>query len=217
MKYLYGELPPEQHEQRARHLLECGECCKQVDRWRKTMGNLEDGRMAYMGARRVNPSIFRATRWAAAAVLILAVGIFAGRYSAPAPDMDKLYRDLETSLTLSLESKLTNDITQKTIDDRMALAQIQSEFRHEIEQVFLDAMDEYAAETYRASTETMDKTFGNFTRSLGEVLDEMDRRLAEQEIMRNDLVNFAAQTTDEIMFNRQGLEMLFAARDRMKE
>jgi len=213
MKYLYGELAPEQHEQRARHLLECGACREQVDRWRGTIGSLEGVRASYMGGRRVNPSIFRVTRWVAAAVLIMTVGIFAGRYSAPGPDMDKLYKDLEVSLTSSLETKLKNDITRQVQDDRMVLASIQSEYRQEIEHLF----QEYAAESYRASTESMDMRLVNLTNLLGEVLDEMDRRLAEQEMMGNGWINFAAQTQDEILINRQGLEMLFAARDRMNQ
>jgi len=218
MKYLYGELAPDDHERRARHLLECEACREEVERWRGTMSGLEGGRAAYMGGRSVSPSIFRATRWVAAAVLIMAMGIFAGRYSAPGPDMDELYHDLEVSLTSSLETKLQDNLSRKVDDEMRVLASIQSDFRRDVEQLFRDAMEEYAAETYLASTETMDTAFGNLTRSLGEVLDELDRRLAEQEKMRSDMINFAEQTQGEIMINRQGLEMLFASGNgRLKE
>ena len=212
MKYLYGELPPAKHEVQGRHLMECSECREQVERWRGTMGSLEGGRAAYRGGRGVSLSIFRVMRWAAAAVLILALGIFAGRYTAARPDMDKLYNDLEVSLTSSLETRLKADWNEQVQNDRMVLATIHDDFRREVEQLFQEALAEYAAETYRASTETMEKALGNLTVSLGEVLDEMDRRLAEQEMMRSDLVNFAAQTQDEIMRHRQGLELLFAGR-----
>jgi len=215
MKYLYGELAPDDHERRARHLLECEACREQVERWRGTMGGLEGGRAAYMGGRGVNPSVFRLTRWAAAAVLILAVGIFAGRYTAPGPDMDRLYRDLEVSLASSLETRLTENMSRMVQEERLAMANIQGEYRREIEQMFQGALEEYAAETYQASAETMDKALVKLTESLGEILDELDRRLAEQEKTRKELVNFASQTQDEIMINRQGLEMLFAALNRM--
>ena len=100
-------------------------------------------------------------------------------------------------------------------EERLAMANIQGEYRREIEQMFQGALEEYAAETYQASAETMDKALVKLTESLGEILDELDRRLAEQEKTRKELVNFASQTQDEIMINRQGLEMLFAALNRM--
>ncbi len=100
--FLYGELAPETHASLEQHLIDCAECRAQVDQWRQTMAALDGWKL------RARPTAVRLRapflRWAAAAVVFLGIGLFAGRLTTPRPNTDRIATELEQRFHTELQA-----------------------------------------------------------------------------------------------------------------
>ncbi|MHC5033604.1 MAG: anti-sigma factor family protein [Planctomycetota bacterium] len=163
MEYLYGELAGEARSALAAHLQECGECQEQVESWRGVMTQLDAWQIP-QGRRRA-PAMRGLVRLAAAAVVLLGLGIVVGRLSAPSLDVASLRADLERSLRSSLGREIRGALRE--------------ELRAE--------MKDMAVVTLVASRDAAEERLGEYARAL-----DATRRsdllalatLTEQELMR---------------------------------
>src|SRR5262249_21689693 len=82
MSFLYGECPPERRRELDTHLATCAVCASQVQTWRSSMNALDEWPLPTK--RHVRRQWIRTLKWAAAAAVVLAVGIGIGRQSSNA-------------------------------------------------------------------------------------------------------------------------------------
>jgi hypothetical protein len=104
LDFLYGELPPAEHQRQQQHLAACPTCAAELALTRRTLAALDTWKIPVLPARRsgfVGP-----LKWAAAAVLVLGVGLAAGRLSAPQLDPTKLRADVASTLRQEFQSDL---------------------------------------------------------------------------------------------------------------
>ena len=82
MSFLYGECAPERRRELDAHLAACPACAGQVQTWRSSMNALDDWPLPAKrhGRRQWVPAL----KWAAAAAIVLAVGIAIGRQTSNA-------------------------------------------------------------------------------------------------------------------------------------
>ncbi|MBL9135970.1 MAG: zf-HC2 domain-containing protein [Verrucomicrobiales bacterium] len=78
MSWLYGETEAAETLELEAHLAVCPDCRARVDRWRQTMGHLDAAAGPRLETVR-RRSVWPAVKWAAAAMILLASGIWIGR------------------------------------------------------------------------------------------------------------------------------------------
>ena len=124
-----------------------------IQRARDTLVNKEKSQQRVSS--RIWRNIFKSpiTKFAAAAVLLIAVGYATGRLSAPEPlDVEELKASLESSLKSSLEPAIRQDLLEQ-MDDRWqsafadGIAQIKEELQRQVRR----DLTEFAAQTLAAS------------------------------------------------------------------
>ncbi len=112
MAFLYGEVPAATQQELEAHLGQCAVCAAQVKQWREGMNALDTWKIpTRKPARR---SFVPVMKWAAAAAVVLLIGIFLGRQtSRDGAEMAKL-RNSVAQLTARVEqqgqSTLTNSV-----------------------------------------------------------------------------------------------------------
>src|SRR3954452_9214013 len=75
--FVFGEAEAEQREQLEAHLKECEQCCGEIAKWQGSLRELDTWQLP---PRQTRPRIAsRPIAWAAAAVLMLGVGMAAGQ------------------------------------------------------------------------------------------------------------------------------------------
>lgn len=79
MEWLYGESPAGDHQRLQAHLETCAQCQERVARWQAVMQQLNTAVLPK--AQPFWPRALPLARWAAAAVLVLGLGIWIGRWS----------------------------------------------------------------------------------------------------------------------------------------
>ena len=102
MSFLYAEDSPAQHRALAGHLLCCPACHQQIQRWRVTQQALDGwalpapqpGRPRFLRPRFLRPF----ARWAAAAVVLVGIGLAFGRITSPARDLAAVQAALDAKL-----------------------------------------------------------------------------------------------------------------------
>jgi hypothetical protein len=86
MEFLYEDPSPERKRKLTEHLSRCPTCRLQVDAWRAAMASLENWQAPVIS--KTSRSWFSSLKWAAAAVILLALGFAFGRHgSATAKDL----------------------------------------------------------------------------------------------------------------------------------
>lgn len=105
MAYLYDELPPERKRELHAHLAQCGDCGRHLQQWRATMTALDEWRLPVWGRATPRWQPVTLLKWAAAAVVVLTVGIAIGRQSSNA---NAEVAELKSALT-QLAQQLEND------------------------------------------------------------------------------------------------------------
>jgi hypothetical protein len=162
------------------------------------------------------------TKVAAAAVLLIIAGYAVGRLTAPqAPDIKELRRNLEISLTASLEPA----IRQKLLDEmnrrwQLALASSYLNLKDELSEQYRNDLNDYALRTLAASSaltnrqleelidaistaQTQDRQW--FTAALSEI--ELNRRQDKTQLA-SGLEALAYQTEDQLQRTRQDMVQL---------
>lgn len=87
--YLYGEATIVARKELSGHLRNCAQCREEVERWRRNIKRLDTWKLPRV--RRRHPELLAPfLKWAAAAAIMLAAGIWVGRATAPKIDMDKV-------------------------------------------------------------------------------------------------------------------------------
>lgn len=105
MAYLYHEVDPSTRSGLEQHLAGCPACTSQVATWRTTMGQLEAWGLP---AHEAEPATFRipfpALKWAAAALILVGLGLFLGRMSSPPPDLAALRQEIAQQVRQELDA-----------------------------------------------------------------------------------------------------------------
>jgi hypothetical protein len=119
--FLFGEAGPETRRTLTAHLQSCPQCAAQVEGWRRTMGKLDRWELPPALSRRPG-FLAPAFRWAAAAALVLFVGLAAGRVTARSGlSREQLRAEIERAVTSAVEqarNQTTESIT--ALDARLA-------------------------------------------------------------------------------------------------
>jgi len=146
------------------------------------------------------------TKFAAAAVLLIAVGYATGRLSAPEPlDVEELKAALETSLKSSLEPAIRQDLLEQMNDRwQSAFAAGSAQLKEELQRQVRRDLTEFAAQTLAASGTLTNQRLMELIQLI-----EATRRRERQQIeaafeqieqekiqLRNGLLAVAAQTNE---------------------
>lgn len=177
-----------------------------IQRVRGTLINEEKSRQ------RASTKIWRAvfkspvTKFAAAAVLLIAVGYATGRLSAPEPlDVEELKAALEISLKSSLEPAIRQDLLEEMNERwQSAFAASCAQIKEELQQQVRRDLTEFAAQTLAASGSLTNQRLMELIQLI-----EATRRRERQQIeaafeqieqekilLRNGLLAVAAQTKE---------------------
>jgi len=177
-----------------------------VQRVRDTLINKEKSRQGT--SPRIWLEIFKSpiTKFAAAAVLLIAVGYATGRLSAPPPlDIEELKAALETSLKSSLEPAIRQDLLEQMNEQwQSAFAVSSAQIKEELHQQVRRDLTEFAAQTLTASGTLTNQRLMELIQLI-----EAARRRERQQIeaafeqieqekiqLRNGLLAVAAQTNE---------------------
>ncbi len=196
MDYLYGELHGRARSKLKGHLADCPECRAAVSTWREAMGHLDAWRMP----RQRLPAARRFARAAAAALLLMALGYAIGWLRPrPAVDVEALRAEWQASLS----------------DARSQIeAELYAQLRADMEQL--------AAQTFAASNAVTNRLLNQFIEAyLAARAEEQEaiaaaflgierRRVADDVVLRDDLIALAALTGGELLRTRQDMATLLA-------
>lgn len=110
MSWLYGESTPAEKLDLEAHLAVCPECRARVDRWRQTMGLLDSA-----AGPRLEPvrrwSLRPTLQWAAAAMVLLASGVWIGRQTtAGDPRAEERYRQWAAEWQAQTDAQRRQDL-----------------------------------------------------------------------------------------------------------
>lgn len=119
--FLYGEAPPAAAAELQRHLDQCPACQSQIQDWRRTTRMLDSWKIP--GARPKASLREPTLRWAIAALLLLCVGLAAGRLSNPRLDPDQVRAQLVPALRQELRQDFESTLqtAMKEADHRADL------------------------------------------------------------------------------------------------
>ena len=163
---------------------------------------------------RIWQTVFKSpiTKFAAAAVLLIAVGYATGRLSAPQPlDVEELKAALETSLKASLEPAIRQDlIAQLNKQWQSAFALNSAQLKEELHQQVRRDLTEFAAQTLAASGTLTNQRLVELIRLIEaarirerqQVAAALEQIEQEKIQFRNGLLAVAAQT-NELMITKQ--------------
>ncbi len=117
MDYLYGEMPAADQRAAERHLQQCPECARRVERWQATMGLLDTDRATLVRPGRGRWAVFAApaVRLALAASVVLVAGILAGRATGLSRD------DLAREIAIA-RGQIEADLARKRSEELQSMA-----------------------------------------------------------------------------------------------
>ena len=177
-----------------------------IQRARDTLVNKEKSQQHVSS--RIWRNIFKSpiTKFAAAAVLLIAVGYATGRLSAPEPlDVEELKAALETSLKASLEPAIRQDlIAQLNKQWQSAFAVNSAQLKEELHQQVRRDLTEFAAQTLAASGTLTNQRLMELIRLIEaarirerqQVAAALEQIEQEKIQFRNGLLAVAAQTNE---------------------
>ena len=192
MAYLYNEAP--QAERLSAHLSGCPECKEQVAAWRAARSGLDAWPLNPARGRVASQRPWTRIRWAAAAVLLLGVGLGIGRLSSAPVTAERLRADLEPRLRRDL--------------------------RVELEQAFRAELDRTAAATQAAFNEQTKQLLSDYTKdletkraediqTLNAALDRLEsQRLADFVSLKKDVDTLAFRTESGLRRTQQQIVQL---------
>ena len=187
MSFLYREDKPARHAELDAHLHACAECRRLVQTWRGSMATLDA--WSVPEARR-SWSAQPALRWAAAAAVVLGVGIGIGRVSSFA---NAEMKQMATALRAEMETKLASAREAFAQD----LRQQRAEFAEAVHAAAIDAAGEEAEHLLARITKAIDDrreaAHGAYLAALRQV---EDQRQTDYATLRKDLDTVAVNADD---------------------
>jgi hypothetical protein len=186
MEYLYDETAPGRKRELQEHLAQCGDCGRQLQRWRSGLAALDEWRLP--ARPRPQPRWQPATtlKWAAAAAVVLAVGFAIGRQTSSTTREVAALKASVAHLSGRMQSA-RGFIGTNTLEFESATAN-QETFRWLSE--YAQANEEIRAEDHR---------------TVALALREMDSRLIK---LRNELETVAVNTAAGFRQTKAGLTTL---------
>ena len=124
VQYLYGELKPDLRRQLNEHLQDCPECGEELQNWKHSLQRLDAWKLP-----RTSPRLDAVTpflKWAAAAVIVLALGFGFGRLTAHKADVEQVRAQVEPKIRREFAELLRREI-DKSSATTLAQAQRHSE------------------------------------------------------------------------------------------
>lgn len=197
MSFLYGEDSPARHAELGAHLQSCADCRRQVQTWRGSMAAL-DTWAAPKPQRRWAPA--PAVRWAAAAVVVLGLGIGMGRMTSPAqPDINQLAATLRTEMETKLASARE--------EFGRSLQQQRTEFVEAVHAAAIDAAGEETEHLFARIAKVIDARREADQEIYLAALKQIEDRYAT---LRQDLNTVAVNADDGLLEAREQLVALAA-------
>ena len=138
MSYLYDELNADQSANLQAHLHTCPDCKSKVNEWQAARSGLDEWRVPKRRGRVVlaQPMV----KWAAAAAIVLSIGVGIGRLTSAPLDVQQVRAAIEPEM--------------------------RQELRREFAQLFRDQLDKSASTTLAASTEQTRQLLAEFARAV---------------------------------------------------
>ena len=138
MSYLYDELNADQSANLKAHLHTCPDCKSKVNEWQTARSGLDEWRVPKRRGRVVlaQPMV----KWAAAAAIVLSIGVGIGRLTSAPLDVQQVRAAIEPEM--------------------------RQELRREFAQLFRDQLDKSASTTLAASTEQTRQLLAEFARAV---------------------------------------------------
>jgi hypothetical protein len=174
MSFLYGESSATERSRLSAHLTHCPECRAQAEGWRGAMQALDEWRLPVPG--RARALWLGPVKWAAAAALILGLGVALGRFTSPALAEARQWK-----------AGLERDMQQQF---QLARAQLREEFKRQ--------QEEGGAETQRLLAEMVkaaEEQRATDRESTAVALRQLDdSRIRDQAQLRKELETVAVLT-----------------------
>ena len=114
--YLFGETTgPAKRDLRA-HLRQCTQCRDEVETWKRSLGRLDSWKLSRF--RLSSDMVFPLLKFAAAAAIMLAVGISIGRATAPKVDPNQLLQAMAPEVQRQVREEISRTASQLLTSDR---------------------------------------------------------------------------------------------------
>jgi hypothetical protein len=126
MSFLYDEVPAAKRRELEAHLAQCPACAAQVKAWREGMNSLDGWTMP--ARRPARPALVPLVRWAAAAALILALGIALGRQTSRNTAEIAALRSSVAELTSLVQHQSESSVTNGTAAAKAETARLLADF-----------------------------------------------------------------------------------------
>ncbi len=223
MSYLYGELEEPEQKEMTGHLKACTDCQTQVKSWQATMIKMDSWQVPSVTLSRRKRSVwYGVLRWSAAAAVLLAAGVVAGRVGASkSVNPEALQQDLESSLTASMRPKIEEDVRRQLSQEMvLTLASYRAQVSEALYRQIQLQLKEYAIQTLTASgtqtnhlleqlLETVKISQLEERKIYGRILNQLG---TEQEQLRNEFTLFARETDGRLLETQQSVAQLLTHR-----
>jgi hypothetical protein len=114
--YVFGETTgPAKRDLRA-HLRECQQCRDEVETWKRSLGRLDSWKLSRF--RLSSDMVLPLLKFAAAAAIMLAVGISIGRATAPKVDPNQLLQAMAPEVQRQVREEILRTASQLLTSDR---------------------------------------------------------------------------------------------------
>jgi hypothetical protein len=148
--YVYGETTSAVRRELTAHLRDCPQCRTEIETWKRSLSRLDSWKLPEV--QRPSELLVPFLKWAAAAAVVLAVGISIGRATAPKVDVEKLRVALAPQLKRDLSRELAELVRQEVVrttsltlaSDRRYADQVAAEYAQQIYVVLKKDVDTIA-------------------------------------------------------------------------
>jgi mannitol/fructose-specific phosphotransferase system IIA component len=190
MAFLYGELEAPRRRELGAHLERCPECSAQVKAWRASKYDLDEWKLPFRRA--AGRAWVPVVRWAAAAAVVLGMGIAVGRLMSPSAGEVAQLKASVAELSAAVHRGGGGGDSPATLAAATTAANAET----------LRLLTQYSA--LQASQRSADQL------ALKDVLDTFDVRLAT---LRNELETVAVNTEGGFQLTRQNLARLVSVQE----
>jgi anti-sigma factor RsiW len=190
--FVFGEAEPEQREQLEAHLKECEQCSGEIAKWQGSLRKLDAWQLP---PRQTRPRMAsRPIAWAAAAVLMLGVGIAAGQWGA-----------------YSAKANLRSDLSR--LETQIAELKNQTAGIPQARATSADAVTAETLKKLQLAVASMDLEREEDRQSFIALIQELDKKHDEALVsVRKDLETLASNADDQLQAARNRLLELSAVK-----